>query len=265
MLRVDKGVGLRTAGAVFAMLFLVPWSAHAGTVTLTDWTAPGHFAQNAPNGGGAFLATTHGGPLGSESFLTFCLEFNERITLGNTFDYELSDSAMFGGVGGGPAGDPVSDATKWLYYQTVAGGGYDELITQVANGLGWDVGTALLNSGSYLQRAFWYLEQERDSGQAGTFAVKLAQLAVSGAAHPTTGWGALNSLGHNVFAMNLVNRNGAMKQDQLAYLFIPPVPHVPVPDGDPSTLAQLTAVFSLVAIGGVAANVGRRMRRRTFP
>src|SRR5688572_11874044 len=102
-----------------AVWLIAPMTATAGTVTLTDWTAAGHFAGNAPNGGGPFKAVTVGGELGDQpdGFLTFCLEFNERFTLGGTYNYALSDNAVLGGVGGGgPGGDPVSDATKWLYY-----------------------------------------------------------------------------------------------------------------------------------------------------
>jgi hypothetical protein len=244
---------LTPALIVLATLLLAPWSAHAGTVRIDDWTEAGHFANNAPNGGGAFLATTTGGPLGNRTFMTFCLEFNERITLGNTFDYELSNNAMYGGTGGGPAGDPLSDATKWLYYQTASGtGGYQALVTQA--------GGDLMSSGSLIQQAIWYLEQERTAGQISSYAVALANLAISGAANVATGWAALNAAGHNIYAMNLENNAGVWKQDQIVWTFTPPPPPPSVPDGDASTLIQLIAVGWIGAIGYLFVGLPGRRR-----
>jgi hypothetical protein len=239
--------------ALFAIVLFAPWSASAGTVKIEDWTEAGHFAINAPLGGGAFLATTTGGPLGNRTFMSFCLEFNERIVLGNTFNYELSDNAKAGGGGAGPDGDPLSDATKWLYYQTVAGGGYDELVTQVA-GSG-----NLANSGWYIQQAIWYLEDERAASQIHAYSLALANLAITGAANATTGWAALNALGHNVQALNLKNAAGDLRQDQIVWTFAPPTS---VPDGDSSTLTQLMAVAWVGALGYLFVGLPR-LRRRT--
>jgi hypothetical protein len=90
--------------AVFVALF--PSVARAGTVTLNDWTT-GNFANNAPDGGGAFQATTVGGPLGTSTFLTFCLEFSEHFSYSESSNYELSDAAKAGGGSAVGGEDPL--------------------------------------------------------------------------------------------------------------------------------------------------------------
>jgi hypothetical protein len=214
---------------LLGILLVLPWSASAGTVKIEDWTQAGHFKNNSPDGGGPFLATTTGGPLGNRTFMTFCLEFNENIALGNTFSYELSDSAMNGGTGGGPLGDPMSEGN--LNY-----------------------------SGSYIQEAIWYLEQERTSLQISSFALALAERASTAAAHATTGWAALAALGHSVQALNLKNLSGNLKQDQIVWTFTPTAPPPAVPDGDASTLVQLIAVAWIGAIGYLFVGLPRRRR-----
>jgi hypothetical protein len=223
---------------LIAMVALVLWvggagTALAGTVTLTDWTT-GDFAINAPNGGGAFKATTSGGPLGVSAFMTFCLEFNEHFSYNGTYDYELSNSAKLGGVAGGNP-DPISDATRWLYFNAIKGT-HAALVTAV--------GGALNYSGQYFQEAIWYLEQERTSGQIHAKSLALAQnaaLAVAGGA-----WTNLAAQGHRVFAMNLT-KGTTPQQDQLAY---------GVPDAG-TTLTLLG--LALTGMGLV-----RRSKRRPF-
>src|SRR5450631_3653813 len=138
----------RRLTVLFALLtmLVMPALATASTVTLTDWTAPGDFSNNAVGGGGPFLATTTStgtdpvlGNLGS--FITFCIEFNEEFNYGVTYNFALSDGATNGGVSGqDPVGsnfDPVSDATKWIYAEVVSGGyASASLIPQFGTGTG---------------------------------------------------------------------------------------------------------------------------------
>ena len=224
------------AGLSVAMLGL-PAAAQAATVTLTDWTT-GHFATNAPGGGGAFRATTAGGDpiLGNISFLTFCLEYNEHFNYGGTYNFTLSDGAVQGGVAGGNP-DPVSDATKWLYYQAVSGG-----YVSVFGALG----AAVTSAGSHIQQAIWLLEQEKTSGQVSTVANNLANFA--GLAPQLANWTLLQSQGHRVYAMNLTTiPGGGVVQDQLAYV------QVAVPE--PGTFTLAAAALSLL---GIAGSRGRR-------
>ena len=97
-------------------LLLRPSPAAADAIILTDLIT-GDFANNAAGGGGPFKATTTGTLLGATDFVTLCIEFNEHFSYGTSYNFTLSDSAISGGVAGGNP-DPVSDATKWLYYQS---------------------------------------------------------------------------------------------------------------------------------------------------
>ena len=222
-----------TAVLLVAMLG-IPAAARAGTVTLTDWTT-GDFATNAPGGGGAFLATTAGGDpvLGNISFLTFCLEYNEHFSYSGTYNFTLSDGAVQGGVAGGNP-DPVSDATKWLYYQAISGG-YVSVFSAI--------GAAVTHAGSHIQQAIWYMEEERSDTQISSIALALANHANS--TPQLTEWASLQSQGHRVYAMNLTTLNGGVAQDQLAHT---------VPE--PGTFVLASAGLSL--LGLASARVRRR-------
>lgn len=186
--------------ALAGLLAVAPL-AHANTVRLTDITT-GDFATNAPGGGGPFLATTTGTLLGAQSFVTFCLEINETFNWNTNYNFALSDAAVLGGAGGGNP-DPVSDATKWIYYQVISGG-----YTAFASVFGTGSGV-----GARVQQAIWYLEEETTSITAEALA--LANFAI------TQDWTSLFNAGHRVYAMNLTTSTGARVQDQLAYVRVP--------------------------------------------
>ena len=184
--------------ALLAVL-MIPAAARADTVVLTDWTT-GAFASNAAYGGGAFRATTTGTLLGNSSFVTFCLEVNEYFSYGTQYNFTLSDAAVNGGVSGGSP-DPVSDATRWLYYQVVSGG------YALISAFGTSPGV-----GARVQEAIWYLEGERTQGQINADAFSLASYATT-----NQNWGGLYAQGNRVYAMNLTDQYGNRVQDQLAY------------------------------------------------
>jgi hypothetical protein len=205
--------------AIVALVVLVgmPVPAQADTVKLYDWVG-GRFDKNATGTegtGGPFSATTAGALLGDSSFLTFCLEYNEFVSYGTTYEFTLSDGAKYGGVSGGTNGfDPLSNATKWLYYQAVTGL-YES----------WYAGSPLnfaLNEyvGRNLQFAIWSLEGEMilASDSAGKMVADYAQLHAGE-------WDALYAQGNRVYAMNLetvgCNPTDSSKcdrvQDVLAY------------------------------------------------
>src|SRR5262245_40506778 len=141
---------LAVSCTLFAALS-TPTVARADTVTLQDWVT-GDFANNAAGGGGPFKATTAGSLVGSGEFITLCIECNEDLSYGTTYNFSLSDSAQNGGVAGGNP-DPVSDASKWLLY-LMASGAYTSFYTP-ATGHALDA-----NVGATFQNAVWYLENE---------------------------------------------------------------------------------------------------------
>jgi hypothetical protein len=213
-----------------AAVLITPDVATASTVVLTDYGLGNpHFIDNAAGGGGPFEAKTTGAALGVADFITFCIEFNEHFSYGGTYDFELSDSAKNGGVGGGNP-DPLSDATKWLYYEVVSGG-YTSMYS-LATGLGLSN-----NVGANVQNAISYLENERtasDIGGTGSAGYLLANYAVT-----NQNWSTLFGLGNRVYAMNLTDAAGGLHQDQLAYTFELRTEEVPVPE--PATLTLLGA------------------------
>jgi hypothetical protein len=216
----------------------MPAAARADTVKLYDWTAAGNFAANGGNGG-PFRAETSGPLLGTSSFVTFCIEYNEYFTYGTEYEFVLSDAAKNGGVSGGYPEDPVSNATKWLYYQAVTGG-YSSWYTTAVPG----ASLADTDIGANFQYAIWSLEGEMSltAGSAG------ALVAAYASGHEN--WAALAAQGHHVYAMNLTSRNAAGAvinvQDQLAYT-------APVPDGG-ATLTLLAG--ALVGVGALRKRRG---------
>jgi len=83
------------------------------------------------------------------TFQTFCLEAYEYLPLNATYNAALNTKAVEGGVG--PAGDPISKGTAYLYYQFASGtlAGYD--YADAINRTRW---------AEDLQKAFWALEDE---------------------------------------------------------------------------------------------------------
>ena len=88
------------------------------------------------------------------SFQTFCLELHEQIKLGVEYDVQFGDRAIMGNVG--PAGDPMSVGTAWLYHEFQKGtlDGYDY------SPPGRDT------SADALQAAIWWLEEEIDGAHS---------------------------------------------------------------------------------------------------
>lgn len=136
MKKIQLAIGLAAVIALPAMQADL-----AGTVLIQD--AAGGNAGT----GGPFMATiqTGGGGVVGSPFRTFCLELNEYLTLGGTYNYSIGPDVEGGGVGG-PSPDPISAATAWLYVQYR---GLSESAQQ--------------SEGASYQEAIWYLEEELDS------------------------------------------------------------------------------------------------------
>ena len=119
-----------------ASAMAAPSAFAVSTVTLSD--GPGN------TGGGEFNATTSA----NGNFITFCLEYNEHITMGVQYYYQISTATSGNG-------DHLSLATAWLYNQFLNGAlvGYD-----YTPDLAGEVGHR--DSANNLQRAIWFLESE---------------------------------------------------------------------------------------------------------
>lgn len=150
-------------------------------------------------------------------FKTFCLEYSEHLNYSSTFIVDsISDTAYGGGYEDGvPAvdGDPISDETKWLYWNFVTGG--LEIATD------YTYSDSGINA---LQRAIWYLE-----GEIASLTDSLAEALIDAAGVAIA---AGDSLG-NVKVMNVSFENGGLAQSQLV-ADVAPVP-------EPSTLLLMSA------------------------
>lgn len=120
----------------------------------------------------------------SWDFLSFCLEKDEFINLGYTYIVDsVSDTAFLGGVNTN-IGDPISDATKWVFWQYMAG----------------SLGTKTNDLADLVQKSIWYLEEEIDETQAGltvtNFLTSKKLTRISS-----------HDVGYNVKVLNLVSKD----------------------------------------------------------
>lgn len=106
--------------------------------------------------GGAFNVYKNGAYL----FDTFCLEVNEYMYYSSQAEFQIYGIDYYadrGGLGGGSP-DDLSDATQWLYYNFSQG-----TLEQATNGI-FKYNDAA--SADLLQQAFWFLEDERKTGNS---------------------------------------------------------------------------------------------------
>ncbi len=147
-------------------------------------------------GGGEFTVTTSGSG-GDHTFTTFCLEYNEHISIGPTYSVgSVEDYATNGGGGVEAAAtgmDTLSAATKWVYWSYLQG----------------DFGTSV-DVANDVQRTIWTLEEENwTKGDADALAVFIKTDFYQGVLSQTD-----YSIDGIVKALNIVD-GGVAKQSQL--------------------------------------------------
>jgi hypothetical protein len=171
--------------------------------------------------------------LDGSSFQSYCIETDEFINPGSTYDYVVNTQAMLGGANTN-SGDPISPATAYLFTGFTLG-----TLTTPYN---YTVGAGRAADARSMQLAFWLLEDEFAVGDGSSRATEYAgnAKAQSFVTEATgAGW---TDIG-NVRVLNLT-ASGAVKQDMLVM--------VPLP-------AAVWAGGSLLGCMGVA---GRFRRRR---
>lgn len=91
---------------------------------------------------------------GGNYFESFCLEYNEHISYGQTYHVDIATETRNGGVGGGNP-DPLDPLTAYLYSEFVKGS-LSFYYYDVSEGTGDRAASA-----NALQDVIWYIEQER--------------------------------------------------------------------------------------------------------
>jgi hypothetical protein len=184
------------------------------------------YTLGTPGSGGEFTATA----AGFGTFQSFCLEANEYIDFGNTFDYNKNTGAVQGGVSGattidshtGLPMDNISIGTVYLYSHFADGS---------LTGYHFAGNPQRVADATDLQNAIWWLEGE---GGARNHWVDLAESNLGGLNDTDIKKDALgNPLNtFNVIALNLFNGSDAqhvtiggvtynLNQDILAISVVP--------------------------------------------
>jgi hypothetical protein len=201
----------------FLLVLVIASPVMASTVTV-NW-ASGHYTY--PGGEftltgdvGDYLPYYNGAAVVGGGIQSFCLEKNEYVSIGKTYNFTENIAAVNGGVGG-PHPDPLSAGAAYLYYQFSQGKltGYDYTLDGRAA------------SAAALQNAIWYLEEE---GGALSDLLTHVLKAEFGDSSTLADWRADNTGRYPVMVLNLTSKNSAgaiiYNQDQLAT-----VGHVPIP------------------------------------
>ncbi len=168
-------------------------------------------------------------------FGTFCIEKNEYFSNGGTYDVELNNGSINGGVSGAVGGkDIISIGTAYLYEQFALGtlSGFNFGDTNISS--------IVRESAKQLQNTIWYLEGEITSAAQGYGSAGFGSFLTlaQGVANYAD-----NYTGSAVRVMNLTSNNGQnFHQDQLVYAGVP----------------DTGATLSLLALGLIGLSAARR-------
>lgn len=240
---------IKQVGVAVALAFAAHAASAAGVGTGSKLTLADSYGTNS---GGEFIANVLTGPGAGASFITFCVEHNETFSPGaNLYVKAVNTGTVNGGItnldngfvgASAPSAnfDPISYQTAYLFTQFSS--------SALSNYEYGTSGAAVIaehaKDATSLQRAFWYLEGERDAG-TGNWGYDTDQQAKDWVTEATSAnW---QSLG-NVRVLNLYKDASftITAQDQL---YMAPIP-------EPETYAMLLAGLGLMGF------VARRRRAK---
>lgn len=161
---MKKSILLKAILTSFLMVFIATPEVMSETITVQSvdgyrFGGGGEFTLYPSIGlqtvlGGYAEGVTKNIGAGGPNFQSFCMEINEGVDpYGGVYGVLVKDRAINGGVG--PAGDPISKGTAWLYHKFQQGKWED-----------YDYDTNYDHrsySAGYLQNMIWYLEDEQNS------------------------------------------------------------------------------------------------------
>ncbi|MFA5238843.1 MAG: hypothetical protein WC476_03935 [Phycisphaerae bacterium] len=189
-------------------------SAFAGpTVTLTGIGYTGIYSGFIPVGPvyAGELEFTASGITGVANgpFISFCIEADEHVNIGATYDAILATAANNGGIGGGNP-DPLSGATAWLYNNYL------------------DLGSSNNTLAKDYQMAIWYLEEEIPTTRYNDLSTNAKNLVSEANTHIGDGLGNIRVL--QLYGLGTYGTcNPIYKQDCIVRITENGIPIVPAP------------------------------------
>ncbi|MBZ0171242.1 MAG: thioester domain-containing protein [Phycisphaerales bacterium] len=183
-----------------------------GTVRFTSLTPYG-----GRNGGGEFNFTSIAGPYDFGDYITFCLELNETVAVGQNYTVDVNTVAVDGGAGG-PSPDPLDARTAALYAAFVRGTlAHYDFDNSGDGGQSGDLDRKM--TAAALQAAIWELEEERtiENTESDASVRALANYYVDTLAQQLVNQG----LGGSVRVLNMWKANGGNAQDMLVMIPLP--------------------------------------------